>query len=255
VTTSSFTGFGAEALGFYAGLEADNSKAYWTDHRERYERAVREPMLALLADLEPEFGPARLFRPYRDVRFSADKSPYKTHQGAVVAHPGGAGAWYVRVAATGIAVGGGVMNLDADRLAAYRAAVDADRSGRALAAIVTTLTGAGFETVGDTLIRAPRGFDPTHPRIDLLRHKTIALVLDHGDPDWFTTPTCRDEVAAVWREIDPFLAWFGKHVGPDPDDDPARARPRPRPRSGPRDAAGTAVGDPRARPSRKASHE
>src|ERR1051325_11884594 len=73
-----FRGWPAEALEFYEGLEADNSKTYWTAHKTVYDEKVHAPMLALLAELEPEFGAGKIFRPYRDVRFSADKSPYKT---------------------------------------------------------------------------------------------------------------------------------------------------------------------------------
>ena len=93
-----FEGFPEQALEFYEGLEADNSKTYWTAHRGEYETHVRTPMVGLLEELAPEFGTAKLFRPYRDVRFSSDKTPYKTHQGAVVTPEGrGAGAWYVQI--------------------------------------------------------------------------------------------------------------------------------------------------------------
>ncbi len=96
----SFEGFPDEGLVFYEGLEADNSKTYWTRHRHTYDDAVRAPMQALLDELADEFGSPKLFRPYRDVRFSNDKTPYKTHQGAVVNPEGrGAGAWYVQVSA------------------------------------------------------------------------------------------------------------------------------------------------------------
>ena len=73
-----FKGWPVEALEFYEGLEADNSKVYWTEHKDTYTTAVHGPMAALLSDLADEFGEGRIFRPYRDVRFSADKSPYKT---------------------------------------------------------------------------------------------------------------------------------------------------------------------------------
>jgi len=82
VTT--FNGFPAEALDFYDDLEMDNSKTFWAAHKDTYETAVKAPMLALTAALEDEFGPAKVFRPYRDVRFAKDKSPYKTNQGAYV---------------------------------------------------------------------------------------------------------------------------------------------------------------------------
>ena len=80
----SFQGFPERALIFYEGLEADNSKPYWTDHRDVYERDVRAPMLALLAEVEEEFGTGKLFRPYRDVRFAKDKTPYKVNAAASV---------------------------------------------------------------------------------------------------------------------------------------------------------------------------
>lgn len=73
-----FQGWPAEAVEFYQGLEADNSKVYWQAHRGSYDDHVRRPMEQLLAELGTEFGEGRIFRPYRDVRFSADKSPYKT---------------------------------------------------------------------------------------------------------------------------------------------------------------------------------
>ena len=99
----SFTGFPDEAFAFYEGLVADNSKAYWTDHKATYDRCVKAPMQALLAELEPEFGSATFFRPYRDVRFSKDKTPYKEHAGAVVADDAsGRSALYVQVGADGI---------------------------------------------------------------------------------------------------------------------------------------------------------
>ena len=86
-----FTGFPDEGLLFYEGLEADNSKTYWTRSKDTYDSCVRAPMQALVDALAAEFGTAKLFRPYRDVRFSNDKTPYKTHQGAV-ANPDGRGA-------------------------------------------------------------------------------------------------------------------------------------------------------------------
>ncbi|MFM9105647.1 MAG: DUF2461 family protein, partial [Chloroflexota bacterium] len=77
-----FAGFPPEAVAFYEGLRADNSKRTWEASRHVYERAVRGPMQALAAEVDEAYRPLRLFRPYRDVRFSKDKSPYKLQQGA-----------------------------------------------------------------------------------------------------------------------------------------------------------------------------
>src|SRR6266568_1312279 len=73
-----FRGWPAEAIEFYEGLEADNTRAYWQDHKKEYEELVKGPMVELLAELAGEFGEGKIFRPFRDVRFSKDKSPYKT---------------------------------------------------------------------------------------------------------------------------------------------------------------------------------
>src|SRR5256884_9626511 len=83
-----FRGWPAEAIEFYEGLEADNSKTYWQENKAVYEELVRGPMDALLAELAPEYGEGRIFRPYRDVRFSKDKSPYKTAIAATLANGG-----------------------------------------------------------------------------------------------------------------------------------------------------------------------
>ena len=114
-----FEGFGDGAVEFFEGLEADNSKAYWADNLALYREHVRGPMEALLAELEPEFaagfGKGKVFRPHRDVRFSKDKSPYKTHCGAVVEQGRGGGAYYVEVSADGLLVAGGCFHTEPDQ--------------------------------------------------------------------------------------------------------------------------------------------
>lgn len=150
-----FTGFPEAALDFYDDLEIDNTKAFWTAHKATYSSAVAEPMAALTADLAEEFGEAKLFRPYRDVRFAKDKSPYKTHQGAYVAVAPATG-YYVQIGAPGVRVGGGIYDTSADRLTAIRAAIVNERSGTELERIVGELSEAGWEVGGDKLKTAPR---------------------------------------------------------------------------------------------------
>jgi uncharacterized protein (TIGR02453 family) len=230
--TPAFTGFPDEALGFYDGLEADNSKAYWADHRAVYERAVKGPMLALVAALEAEFGPAKLFRPHRDVRFSSDKSPYKTHQGAVVGTGTAQGSLYVQVSADGLMLGGGCYQMAKDQLVRWRSAVEDDATGEPLAAVVARLREQGFDLAGERLQRAPRGADPAHPRVELLKHKGIAATYHHGSPSWLATPEALDRIAEGWRAIGPFNAWLTTHVGPaeavEGDPRPARRGASPR---------------------------
>jgi uncharacterized protein (TIGR02453 family) len=221
-----FAGFPDEALLFYEGLEADNSRSYWSDHAEVYDRAVRAPMLALIAAVDPEFGPMKFFRPQRDLRFSADKSPYKTHAGAV-SHGGGSGAHYVQVSAAGLLVAGGYYRMAKDQVERYRAAVHDDATGRKLATIVRRLEADGFVMNGEELKRVPRGFDAGHPRADLLRRKGLAAFADLGSPDWLGTPAALDHIVATWRRIEPLGTWLGRHVGPPEPvdgDQPVRVR-------------------------------
>lgn len=223
---SGFSGFPPEALLFYEGLEADNSRAYWSDHLTTYEESVRAPMLALIADLEAGFGGFKVFRPYRDVRFSHDKSPYKTHIGAVTAAPVDGVSWYVQVSAEGLLVAGGCYRPSRDQLERFRAAVLDDVAGEQLAALTDRLAADGYPLEGETLKRAPRGVPADHPRVHLLRRKSFAAFRDFGAPDWLDSPAVRDEVAAAFRRLTPFTQWLARHVGaPEPaeGDVPARA--------------------------------
>lgn len=106
-----FRGWPVEGVEFFEGLAADNSKASWQEHKSVYEECVRAPMDALLADLESEFGEGRVFRPYRDVRFSRDKSPYKTSIAATLAEGG-----YIEMSADGLGAGCGLYHPASDQL-------------------------------------------------------------------------------------------------------------------------------------------
>lgn len=208
-----FTGFPDELVEFYEGLEADNSKTYWTAHRETYERCVRGPVEALLTDLGPEFGEGHVFRPYRDVRYGRDKSPYKTHQGAYVGRPDGA-VLYVQVSADGLLVAGGLHSSARDQLERLRHAVANDATGAAVQALLDDLSAAGFEIGGSTLKRAPRGWSPDHPRIGLLRHTALTASRSWPPAAWMSTPDAIDPVRETWRALAPLNDWLGRHVGP-----------------------------------------
>lgn len=202
-----FTGFPETAPDFYARLELDNSKEFWASHQETYRREVREPMEALLADLAGEFGPGKVFRPHRDVRFSADKSPYKTHQGGYVQVAPATG-WYAEVSAEGFRLGGGCYQMDSGTLTAYRRAVQEDRSGGALTRIVQDLGDAGWEVTGDRLKTAPRGYPRDHERIELLRHRTIAAMRWFNELDVVSSPALVDQVSSDWDAVRPLVDWL-----------------------------------------------
>jgi len=203
----SFTGIPLTALDFYEALEADNSKAFWTANKHVYDADVKAPLAALADQLEAEFGPGKMFRPYRDVRFSADKTPYKTRQGIWFDQS----AVYVHVSAAGLFLAAGHWQYAAQLMDRYRAAVDDERTGATLERILATLRAAGWEIGGERLVRVPSGYPKDHPRADLLKHKTLTAHRELGAPDWLSTPAAATEIAARWRELAPLTAWLGKH--------------------------------------------
>jgi uncharacterized protein (TIGR02453 family) len=204
----SFAGFGEDAIEFYDGLLADNSKAYWSDRKAVYEEQVRAPMQTLLAALEPEFGPGKIFRPYRDVRFAKDKSPYKTACGAT------AGPYYVQLSAEGLMAAGGYYQMSGDQVARFRVAVDDERRGGELAARLAALEEAGLTVAGERLKSRPRGFDADHPRLELLRFKSLYAWRSWPPDDALHGPGALERVARTWRSLAPLQEWLADHVGP-----------------------------------------
>lgn len=205
----SFRGWPAEALEFFEGLEADNSKAYWQDHKATYQEVVLAPTEALLADLKKEFGEGRVFRPYRDVRFSKDKSPYKTNIAATLSKGG-----YVSLSSEGLGAGSGYYGLMPDQLARYREAVANDRTGKALARMVEKAMADGIEvSAHDVLKTAPKGYPKDHPRIELLRQKGLIYWKMWPAGPWLGTPKAKDRVVELLRAAKPLLKWLDANVG------------------------------------------
>jgi len=209
-----FKGWPAAALDFYAGLEADNSRAYWLAHRATYDECVKEPFLELSAIVAKQFGPLHVFRPNRDTRFSKDKTPYKTAAAAVTEGQGGS-SYYVQISAEGLFVGSGYYHLQTDQLERFRAAVADARTGPKLATAVDALRRKRYEVAArESLKRAPRGFDPDHPRVDLLRMKGIHVGRTFGAPRWMHTAAAAGRIVDAWRDADPVNRWLDRHVGP-----------------------------------------
>jgi uncharacterized protein (TIGR02453 family) len=204
-----FRGWKAEALEFFEGLEIENTKPYWERNRDVYRDLVRAPMEELLTELEPDWGEGRIFRPYRDVRFSRDKSPYKTAIGATV---GGKG--YVQLDARGLAAGAGMWEMAPDQLERYRAAVDDDRSGGELQEIVSRLRAVGLDVEGhEQLKTAPRGYAKDHPRVELLRYKGLVAWKQWPAGPWLGTKRAKDRVVEFLTSSRPVVRWLDEHVG------------------------------------------
>jgi len=204
-----FRGWPVEALEFFEGLEADNSKTYWQQNKDVYDSLVRAPMEQLLEELAPEFGEGRIFRPYRDIRFSSDKSPYKTNIAAMI------GEGYVQLTADALGAGCGMWHMAPDQLERYRAAVTEDRSGGKLFELVAKAFAAGLEVTGhDVLKSAPKGYPKDHPRIELLRYKGLITWREWPAAAWLGTRRAKDRVVEFFRLSKPLNTWLRTHVGP-----------------------------------------
>jgi uncharacterized protein (TIGR02453 family) len=205
-----FRGWPVEAVEFYEGLEADNSKTYWTAHKAVYDEKVQAPMRELLAELEPEFGSAKIFRPNRDVRFSADKSPYKTTIAAVLDTGG-----YIQFSAKGLAAGNGMYMMIPEQLDRYRQAVVDDKTGEELRELIAEITSQRITVDGhDKLKTAPKGYPRDHPRSDLLRNKGLVAWREWPVAAWLGTAGAKQRVVTFLRASRPLNDWLSAHVGP-----------------------------------------
>jgi uncharacterized protein (TIGR02453 family) len=204
-----FDGFPVAALDFYEDLENDNSKGFWTAHKTIYDEAVRMPLDALITELQGEFGRAKIFRPYRDVRFAKDKSPYKTQQGVYFSQT----RRYFHISAAGLFVGGGYYDMSGEQITRYRRAAADDVTAAGLVAALTKSRRAKLELGGEQLTRVPSGYPKDHPREDLLRRKSVVLRRDLGFGDWLQSARAKTELVLAWRAMAPLITWLDNNVG------------------------------------------
>lgn len=209
-----FEGFGPHALEFFERLEADNTRAFWLAHKPQYDAEIAAPLHALAEDLSPQFGPPKVFRPYRDVRFSKDKTPYKAT--ASMGFFGGPdGSFYLELSPAGLLLAGGLYEPARDQLDRFRDLQDDPKTVTSLDALLAQLAKAGYPLgEGAPLKTAPRGRSADHPRIELLR-RTMLTVSHVYEPDtWFFSRELRDRVADGFAVIRRWNRWLAEHVGP-----------------------------------------
>lgn len=213
---SSFEGFPHEAFSWFAGLESDNSRQYFKAHRGVYERAVRSALGRMLEELADELGGrVKLFRQQRDVRFSADKSPYKSRTyGVILERPDSLAPLYAQLSASGLFAGTGYYLLARDQLARFREAVADDASGVELERAVATIESAGGETFGEALKSAPRGYSRDHPRARFLRHRSLIAgrSLPPG-PEGIDREAALEHTRDTWASCASLNAWLDANVG------------------------------------------
>ena len=212
-----FEGFPAEAFAWFSGLEADNSREYFTAHRDTYERAVLGALETMLEELADELsGRVKMFRQNRDVRFSPDKSPYKTATyGVILDRVDSLAPLYAQLTSAGLFAGSGYYRVEPDQLERFRAAIVDDGSGPELERAVAAVHAAGVQTFGEALKTAPRSYPRDHPRVALLRHRSLyaGRRLSVRSGRGISRDAALKHVRATWDACGPLNAWLDAHVG------------------------------------------
>ena len=219
--SSTFTGWPPDGPAFLTEIAADNTTEFWAIHRERHTRSVHAPMRALTDELEPEFGPLRVFRPHVNRRFRPEAPPYRTDIGAVARSPGGV-VLAVVLSGSVLTASAGHWMFDAGQLRRFRFAVDGG-PGVELESLLTDLGGLELDTTR-RLVGRPRGCPADHPRIELLRHRGLQVQRVWPVGAWLATSEPLHRVREAWRAAEPLVRWLDSHVGA-PDARPPRPRP------------------------------
>ena len=208
-----FNGFPREGIDFFTQLEKNNNRDWFLAHKDVYDRCCRAPVEALVAELEPRYGHAKISRINRDMRFARDRAPYKTYVAA------GIGGRYISLSANGVFVGAGLYKPDTAVLQRFRAAIADDRTGRELETIVADFRRGGYDVGShETLSSAPRGYSIDHPRIELLQKKDIYGGKMFAPAAWLATAKARERIHRVMEDMGPLVTWLQRNVsaGPGP---------------------------------------
>lgn len=220
-----FTGFSKDTIAFLRELEKSNTKVFFDANKERFEKVWLAPAKELVLAVGPklqkiapsiEFEPrigGSLMRMNRDVRFSKDKSPYKTHLDLFF-WEGERKGWelpgfFFRLTSKQLMCGAGIHMLEKEALARFRAAVAEDARGGSLAKIVAKLRKTDSVVVGEEAYKkVPKGLDPEHPRADLLRFGSLWAAVETPVPAELTSPAFAELVVSRFKTASPLRAWL-----------------------------------------------
>jgi uncharacterized protein (TIGR02453 family) len=220
---SAFAGFPPEMVKFFRSLKRNNRREWFQARKPLFDQHVKEPMLELIGAINSElakFAPeyvtepkSAILRIYRDTRFSADKTPYKTHIAASFSRRGGerlgTGGFYFSVSHDVIEVAAGIWRPEREVMLTIRnhilethdelSRLLADRKSRKLAG----------ELKGDTLTRSPKGFDPAHPAAEFIKMKDWIFDVT-VDPNLATTPQLHGAIVERFRAMAPVLTYLNR---------------------------------------------
>lgn len=228
MTDITFSHFPNETIEFYRELDHNNNRKWFEAHKQDYLEYVQKPSLAFIPAMGERLkeissnivydartnGAGSLMRIYRDIRFSPDKTPYKTNLGIVFwegegkksENPG----FYFHVAPYGIGFFSGMYGFNKQMLNAYRAAVIDNTLGVELVKVINNIQSSGYETGGEHYKRVPRSFDPEHPRADLLKYNTLYASISDLNPELMMQPEFMDVAFGHWKKMAPLHHWLVK---------------------------------------------
>jgi uncharacterized protein (TIGR02453 family) len=218
-------GFSPQTLRFLRALKRNNRREWFHAHRAEYDAHVHAPMVAIIERLATDFArvapdfvavpKVSMFRPWRDTRFSADKTPLKTHAAAVFPHRAlgrmqGAGL-YFEVDAAHVWIGGGLYAPDPAMLHAVRSHIVQHhrRLARLTSAAAFTRTFGAMQ--GDQAARTPRGFDAAHPAAGVVRHKQFLAAREEA-PEFAARPDFYDRLLDTFAAMAPFVAFLNEPI-------------------------------------------
>jgi uncharacterized protein (TIGR02453 family) len=230
MTDTTFSHFPSETINFYRQLEQNNNRQWFEDHKQDYLEYVQKPSLAFitvmgerLKNISPAMvydtrtnGAGSLMRIYRDVRFSPDKTPYKTNLGIVFwegkgkkfENPG----LYFHVEPHALGFYCGMYGFQKDMLHTYRESVVDDLLGSELVEVIYILKSSGYEVGGEHYKRVPRNFDADHPRAEFLKFNTLYCSIADLNPELMTQPEFMDVAYGHWTKMAPLHHWLVKVV-------------------------------------------
>ena len=208
---SEFRGWPREALEFMRELEADNDRDWFKANRARYDEFVAAPAQALGADLA-HLGKPKVFRPFNDTRFHPGP-PIKEHIGIAIGYEG-SGGWYVQLSLDGLFLVAGLHNPQSDQIARMREAVADGRRAASLTRAVDKARAAGLALNDPDMKRMPRGYDPDHPRAEMLMRRSLVVSRTDKPAGWMQKPAAGKRIRETLEAGVPLVKWLRENVGP-----------------------------------------
>jgi len=203
-----FHGFGPGLVDFYLALEQHNNREWFQANRARYEAEIGSPLKALAQELESQYPPVKVFRPFRNTRFWPELPPLNEHA-SLVANAGDVAILYLRIDADGMLITGGSHQLDRAQISHFRSIVATDKGAARVRSLLAEAAAAGFSISEEfSLKTAPRGYSRDHPHIDLLRLRSLSLGRHYSPGPWLATRESLDLIASGWQTMMPWVRWL-----------------------------------------------